>query len=72
MKKIDKKIWLRYFKEKIKLISSLISEHYFLQDIYHHLQRNEKLKTSLFNFYKIIRSRHYELINSALKLEKKI
>ena len=44
MKKIDKKIWLRYFKEKIKLISSLISEQYFLQDIYH-LQRNEKLKT---------------------------
>lgn len=30
---------------KKKLISSLISEQYFLQDIYHHLQRNEKLKT---------------------------
>ena len=45
MKKIDKKIWPQYFKEKIQLISSLISEQYFLQDIYHHLQRNEKLKT---------------------------
>lgn len=70
MKKSTRKTDYEIIQKKEKLIANLITRGYFLQDIYHHLQRNEKLNTSLFNFYKIIRSGRYELINSALKNKK--
>jgi hypothetical protein len=57
-------------KKKEKTIANLIERGYFLQDIYHYLRRNENFETSLFNFYKIIRSGRYQMIDSAQKKKK--
>lgn len=70
MKKSTRKLDCDIIQRREKLIANLINRGYFLRDIYHHLQRNENLNTSLFNFYKIIRSGRYELINNALKTKR--
>jgi len=70
MKKSVRKLDYGIIQKREKLIANLIRRGYYLRDIYHHLQRSENLNTSLFNFYKIVRSGRYELINSALKTKK--
>jgi hypothetical protein len=57
-------------KKREKSIANMIKRGYFLQDIYHYLKRNDKFNTSLFNFYKLLRSGRYPLIDSALKIKK--
>jgi hypothetical protein len=70
MGKTDKRTDYDIIKKKEKMIANLITRGYFLQDIFHHLKRSEKFETSLFNFYKLIRSGRYPLIDSALKTKK--
>lgn len=67
MKKIKRTNDCNIIKRNEKLIAKLISRGYFLQDIFHQLKRNECFETSLFNFYKLIRSGRYPLIDNALK-----
>lgn len=52
------------------MIADLITKGYFLQDIFILLKHKKEFKTSLFNFYKIIRSGRYPLIDNALRKKK--
>jgi len=57
---------------EVNKIVKMINKGYLLQDIYYVLKNDNSFKSSLFNFYKLIRTGNYPLINDAIskKIEK--